>query len=262
MITLAALYHYPLKSGRARALTRAAISPAGLEHDRHWMVADADGRFITGRECPQLVLVDATPAADGIRFAAPGMPPLQVSRQGMTVAQGSEVWGTTFTAWQGAAHANAWFSEYLQRDVRLLWIGAAPARRVRHEAGIPLGFADGYPLLIISQAALKTLNADIGRPLPMLRFRPNLVLAGCEPHAEDHWQRIRIGTLEIELVKLCTRCVFTTIDPDTALKDPEQQPLRTLAKTRRQDKDVIFGMNALTRSSGELQIGMPVEILA
>lgn len=262
MTRLAALYHYPLKSGRARPLIASPLSPSGLAFDRHWMVADRTGNFLTGREHPKLVLIEATATSDGLSLHAPGMPPLHVANTAFSGQQETAVWRTEFAARNGASHADAWLSEYLQLPTQLLWIGEQSPRRVKDEAGIPLAFADGYPLLIISQGSLDVLNGHIGRKLPMLRFRPNLVISGCEPHAEDNWQRIRIGELEIELVKPCTRCVFTTIDPNTALKDAEKQPLKALAQTRRAGNEVIFGMNALCRSSGQLQVGMDVEILA
>lgn len=262
MTKLAAMYHYPLKSGRARPLVSSPVGPAGLAFDRDWMVADRDGKFLTGREQPKLVLIEANATAEGLSLHAPGMPPLHVANTAFGGQQDTAVWRTEFAARNGASHADAWLSEYLQLPAQLLWIGKQSQRRVKNEAGIPLGFADGYPLLIIGQGSLDALNQHIGRKLPMGRFRPNLVISGCAPHAEDHWQRIRIGELEIELVKPCTRCVFTTIDPNTALKDVEKQPLKALAQTRRSGNEVIFGMNALCRSGGQLQVGMDVEILA
>ncbi|MBE9610078.1 MOSC domain-containing protein [Chitinilyticum piscinae] len=258
---LSALYHYPLKSGRGQATAATTVSPQGLALDRQWMVGTADGQFLSARSCPELLLIDAQADAQQITLTAPGLPPVSVRNGEFSEQVDCEVWGTRFSGWRGAEHGDRWLSRYLQRDVQLYWAGAAPQRRVKHTSDVPLGFADGYPLLIIGQGSLNALNDTIGRKLPMQRFRPNLVIAGSDPYAEDRWKRIRIGEIDIELVKPCERCIMTTLDPMTAHPDPEQQPLRALSKLRRGEKGVIFGMNAIARGHGMLQAGMAVDIL-
>ena len=124
-----------------------------------------------------------------------------------------------------------------------------------------MAFADGFPLLLISQASLDDLSARVGRPLEMLRFRPNLVVQGSAAFAEDSWKRIRIGALEFEVVKGCSRCVLTTIDPQTGERSADREPLTTLKTYRERDGEVYFGQNLLPRGIGELQVGMPVEVL-
>ena len=122
-----------------------------------------------------------------------------------------------------------------------------------------VGFADGFPFLLISQASLDHLNRRLAAPLPMLRFRPNLVVSGCEPYAEDGWRHLRIGDLEFRVAKPCSRCIIPTIDPTTAQRSAE--PLRTLRGYRRRDNKVYFGQNLIHDALGRLEVGMPVEVL-
>jgi uncharacterized protein YcbX len=129
-----------------------------------------------------------------------------------------------------------------------------------HETDIT-SFSDGFPLLLISEASLEDLNQKLELPLSMQRFRPNLVVRGCAPYAEDEWRRIRIGSLEFDVVKPCSRCVITTIDPETGQRAQDGEPLRTLSLYRKQDNKVYFGQNLIHRGSGTLETGTEIEIL-
>lgn len=258
---LDALYHYPVKSMAGQRLDRALLTPQGLPFDRCWMVADARGHFVTGREYPELVLVTATPAPDGVTLAAAGRPALFVPNATFDTPTDTSVWGDDFQAWEGAGEADAWISSFIGAPLKFLWIGAHTTRRVRTESRMPLSFADGFPLLLIGQASLDDLCARIGRPLAMTRFRPNLVVSGVPPYAEDSWTRIRIGGAVLRIVKPCERCVFTTVDPVTGSRGLDQEPLRTLATYRRTPAGVIFGQNVVADSHAEIVPGMPVEVL-
>ena len=121
------------------------------------------------------------------------------------------------------------------------------------------GFADGYPILVVSEASLQDLNSKLVSPLPMNRFRPNILVKGCGPYAEDAWKRIKIGEIEMALVKPCARCVVTTIDKETLEKNKE--PLKTLSTYRKQKGGAMFGMNVIPLNEGEIKVGMNVEIL-
>lgn len=258
---LDALYHYPVKSMAGLRLDKAVLSQQGLPFDRCWMVADARGRFVTGREYPELVLVGASPTADGVTLSAAGRQALFVPNTAFDQPIDAMVWGDAFQAWEGATEADAWISGFIGAPLKLLWTGARTARRVRTESQVPLSFADGFPLLLIGQASLDDLCARIGRPLAMTRFRPNLVVSGAPPYAEDAWKRIRIGDAVLRIVKPCERCVFTTVDPDTGTRGLDQEPLRTLAGYRRTPAGVIFGQNVVADSEAEIIPGMPVEVL-
>lgn len=258
---LSALYRYPVKSMRGESLAASPVGPAGLPYDRTWMVAEENGRFVTGRTHPELVLVSATPSPGGVTLSAPGREELFVPNSAFTEAWPSSVWGCEFPAWRGATAADAWISAYLGTRLRFMWIGADTPRRVKTDTDIPLTFADGYPLLLIGQASLDELSARLGRPLAMTRFRPNLVVAGAAPFAEDGWQRIRIGGATFRIAKPCERCVFTTVDPDTGHKALNQEPLRTLATFRKAPEGVLFGQNVIAEGTTKLVVGMPVEVL-
>src|SRR5690606_19100508 len=122
-------------------------------------------------------------------------------------------------------------------------------------------FSDGFPFLLIGQASLDDLCARIGRPLEMLRFRPNLVVAGAAPYAEDDWKRIRIGALTFRVVKPCSRCAIPTIDLHTAERSADNEPLATLLGYRKRAGGVFFGQNLIAEGCGQLEVGMPVEVL-
>lgn len=259
---LAALYRYPLKSAAGQSLDQVQLTPSGLEEDRAWMVVEPDGRMITGRTDPRLVLIRAQPYAGGLRLSAAGQASVEVSRADMCAPFTTEIWRDGFAAWAGHAEADTWLSGFLERPVHLLYAGEAPARRRAYAPDLPLRFVDAYPLLLIGEGSLSDLNARLVRPVVMARFRPNLVIAGSEPFAEDDWRRIRIGEVEFEVSKPCERCAFITVDPVTGERSPIQEPLRTLARYRKTEAGVLFGQNLRPLNHGVLQPGMPVTVLA
>lgn len=262
-IRLSGLYVYPLKSAAAQALDVAVLQPRGLVHDRRWMVVDAQGEFITGREEPRLVMVRAHPQADDLRLSAPGMPDLLARptsrREHVTV------WRDRVDALAMTDDARAWISRFLGRECRLVFMDDSVQRPVDPAyaaAGDEVSFADAFPLLLIAEGSLAGLNARLDVPVPMLRFRPNLVVSGTEAHAEDGWKRIRVGEIEFDVVKPCVRCGFTTVMPETGVLDPRGEPLRTLATYRRGPKGVMFGQNLIARGVGTLRVGDAVTVLA
>jgi len=263
---LSSLHVYPVKSCAALSPASAAVEARGLRHDRRWMIVDADGRFLTGRQHPVLVLLQAQPADEGIALSAPGRAPLFVPQPDGTRRRRCTVWKDEVDAADAGDAAAAWLSDWLGTAARLVHMDAISRRAVSPKYGQPgneVGFADAYPILLISQASLDGLNARLAAPLPMLRFRPNLVVAGAAaPHAEDGWKRVRIGALEFDLVKPCTRCVFTTVDVERGDFDPGGEPLRTLKTYRRSGEGIVFGMNLIPRGAGTLARGDAVTVLA
>jgi len=263
---LTGLFMYPLKSAAGLSREKATVEPLGLEHDRRWMVVRPEGSFITGREVPSLVLVRAVPREGGLHLSAPGMPALQVPAPPEAAPRlDVTVWDDTCSAARAGEEADAWLSRYLGEPAALVHVDARMERAVDPRYAAPgdrVGFADGFPLLLISEASLTDLNQRLAHPVPMARFRPNLVVGGCDAFAEDGWRRLRIGEVELAAVKPCARCVFTTVDPESARPDPEQEPLRTLATFRRGAKgQVLFGQNVVVRRPGTLRVGDVVEVL-
>ena len=269
MPTLSALHIFPLKSCAPRTLDAAVVEPRGLAHDRRWMVLDAGGKFLTGRQQPRLTLVSATPQDGGLRLDAPDMPTLLVPLPPATGARvETAVWGAPVTPLLADSQAHNWISTFLGAPCQLVHMDAGCVRAVKAkyagqfgEDGDEVSLADAFPLLLISQAALDQLNSKLAQPLPMLRFRPNLVVAGTEPHAEDSWKRIRIGAIEFDVVKPCTRCVFTTVDLERGQFDPSGEPLRTLKTYRRSPDGITFGQNLIPRGSGTLRLGDALQVL-
>jgi MOSC domain-containing protein len=265
MPVLSRIFLYPIKSTRGLPLTRATVEPMGLAHDRRWMVVRPDGGFITGRESPALVRVSAVPSEGGLELSAPGRPGLRVpvppaDAPRLDVA----IWKERCSAARAGPEADRWFSESLGEPVVLVYVDARMERPVDPRYAGPeerVGFADAFPLLLLSRASVEELNRRLSRPVTVENFRPNLVVEGCEPFAEDSWRRLRVGSVELEVVKPCSRCVFTTVDPLTGMKATDGEPLRTLSGFRRMGGKVMFGQNALVRRPGTIQVGDPVELL-
>jgi uncharacterized protein YcbX len=263
--TLAALFVYPLKSGLGIALARSEVDRLGLRLDRAFMVVDAaTGLFVTQREEPRLARVVPALRGDALELRAAGAGAIRVAlRERDGPRRPVRVWRYAGDGIDQGDEAAAWLSELLGRPLRLVRVPRDHARRVNPEQiafDARTSFTDGYPFLLISQAALDGINARLAEPLPIGRFRPNLLVSGTAPHAEDGWRRIRIGSLELVLVKGCERCAITTVDPATGeRRGPE--PLRTLAGYRRREGAVFFGQNAVHLGPGTLEVGMPVEVL-
>lgn len=266
MLRLSALYRFPVKSLGGECLQRAAVGALGLAGDRRWMVVADSGRFLTQRQLPRMAQVTAR-WRDGVtlELRAPGQPSLTVAVPPADEAlREVTVWRDSLAAPDAGDAAAQWLSEFLGLDCRLVHVPEARARQVDLAYARPgdrVGFADGFPLLLIGQASLDDLAARVGRPLEMLRFRPNLVIDGAAPYAEDGWGRLRIGEVEFERVKPCSRCAIPTLDPHTGERSDDGEPLRTLATYRRDADGVYFGQNLIPRGSGVLEVGMPVELL-
>jgi uncharacterized protein YcbX len=257
-VQLSGLFVYPIKACAGIALERAAVVARGLALDRRYMLIDRSDRFVTQREVPRLCLVSTALEDSRLLLAAPGAPTLtlpQALDEAENERTGYQVWDDTGSALCHNA-GSRWFSDFLNDDVRLVYMPESERRAVnpkRARAGDIVSFADAYPFLVISEASLADLNSRLEAPLEMRRFRPNLVLAGCEPFAEDAFKTLSIGNVSFRAVKRCDRCAVTTVDPITGERGKE--PLRTLARYRQAEGKVWFGMNLIHDGSGELRLG-------
>ena len=258
------LFLYPIKGCRGIALRAGEVERRGLAGDRRWMVVDDTGRFVSQREHPRLALVDVAwgPGADSLALAAPDQPPCTLPRVWNDGPfREVEIWRNRVPA-RVHPGGSAWFSRVLGFPASAVYMPDEIERAVnpaRSRPGDIVSFADAYPLLVISEASLHELNARLAAPISMRRFRPNLVVAGASPFAEDTWTQIRIGGVVLRWAKPCDRCTVTTVDPDTGTRGKE--PLATLASFRRRDGAVWFGSNFIPDRFGPLQVGDPVEIL-
>ena len=263
---LGGLYRYPVKSCAPLPTEAAVVESRGLAQDRRWMVVDPSGKFITGRELPRLTLVRAEPAATGVlSLKAPGMAPVQVPIPEGGARLPVTVWKSGVSARPCDAAADAWLSEFLGQPVRLVHMADdvhRPMTSSHAQPGDEVSFADAYPLLLITRAAVDLLNTKLERPVSPLRFRPNMIVDGTPAHAEDGWSRIRVGEVEFEVGTACVRCVFTTVDPERGERDADGEPLRRLIGYRRGEEGVTFGRNLIPRTAGTIRLGDSVEVLA
>lgn len=262
---LAGLVVYPLKSARGIEVDAAEVTPTGLRHDRRWMVVDAAGRFVSQREDPRLGRVAPSLTPDRLRLEAPGLAPLVLPlATGDGPSQSVTIWGDEVEARSCGPEADAWTAALLGDDHRLVALAGDDARPVDPAYARPedrVSFADGYPFLLTSTESLRELNGRAGTRLEMARFRPNLVVDGTPPFAEDAWASIRIGDLTFRVVKPCVRCVVTTLDPSTG--EAGHEPLRTLATFRRTANGVTFGQNLLAdRTGAVVRVGDRFEVVA
>lgn len=262
MATLASVYRYPIKSCLPIAESRCQVTSEGLAGDRRYMVVKLDGQFITARTHPQLQRVSVSLHPQGLTLQAPGMPELEIcQRQFSGEPVATAVWSDSFTAPATHGDYDAWFTALLGEPARLLWLGET-SPRYRQKLGQRVSFADGYPLLLLTSASLADLNRRTPEPQQMSQFRPNLVVSGTLPFAEDGWQRIRIGEVEFQVAKPCSRCVMTTLNPEQGEYHPGREPLATLATYRMgADGEIYFGQNLIPLNEGWLAAGDPVEVL-
>jgi uncharacterized protein YcbX len=262
---LSGLYRYPLKSSAAEPLTTSSVGSMGLEGDRRWLVIDeASGRFLTQRLLGQMTQLTARYSASGaLTLMAPGRGPLDVAVPPMDAClRGVIIWSDTLRAPDAGDAAAAWLSDFLQRPCRLVYMPDDCFRPVKSDVPSDrVSFADGFPLLLIGRDSLTDLSRRVGRPLELLRFRPNLVITGAEPYAEDYWRRIRIGSTVFRIAGPCSRCIITTLDPEDGTRSADREPLKTLKDFRQHEGKVYFGQNLIPDSAGHLEVGMPVELL-
>jgi uncharacterized protein YcbX len=263
-LRLSALHIYPVKSCAPLAQEVAQVLPRGLAGDRRWMIVDPSGRFVTGRQQPRLTLIRAEPVECGLRLSAPGLETLTIAQPARCAPrQAVTVWRSEVDAPLADRAAAEWIGRFLGSPANLVYMDDAAVRAVDGSYGRPgdeVSFADGFPLLLIGEGSLAALNARLAAPVPMLRFRPNLVVAGATPHAEDGWKTVRVGNVEFEAVKPCSRCIFTTVIHDRGELDPSGEPMKSLKRYRTMPGGVMFGQNLIARGTGTIRVGDAVEV--
>jgi len=264
MLSVSELYIYPIKSLGGISLKTATLTDRGFRYDRRWMLVDMNNRFITQREFPVMSLLQVSLTEDGLKIQHKKNPgeslsiPFQPPGNNMIIV---EVWEDKCEAQLVSNETDEWFSDMLTLPCRLVYMPDSTNRKVDSNYAMNkdiTSFSDGYPMLIIGQSSLNDLNSRLPAPLPMNRFRPNIVFAGGEPYEEDAMEHFVINEINFFGVKLCSRCVITTIDQDEAAKAKE--PLKTLATYRMQDNNVYFGQNLLCKGEGEIHSGDIIEI--
>lgn len=269
MLKISELYIYPIKSLQGIAVKQARVTPTGFEHDRRWLLVDENNRFITQRECHEMTQLLVSIANEGLvithktkgdSFSVPFTTEPRADDCGSISVV---IWDDTCTAEYVSNEADEWFSRMLGMKCRLVYMPDT-TQRITDQRYAPEGaitsFADGFPYLIIGQASLDDLNTRLETPLPMNRFRPNLVFTGGAPYQEDRMGNFKINLIDFYGVKLCARCVMTTIDQDNAATGKE--PLKTLASYRLKNNKIMFGQNLIYSGDGFVSIGDQIELIS
>jgi len=266
MLQISELYIYPIKSLPGIPVTQARVTEKGFEYDRRWMLVDENNLFISQRETPQMTQLQVSIKNDGLHIKH------KTNGQLITIpfhalssdGQGEvTIWDDTCVAEYVSVEANEWFTNALGINCRLVYMPDDCKRIVdqRYAPGDSVtSFSDGYPFMIIGQASLDDLNSRLSEALPIERFRPNIVFTGGEPYEEDMMGNFTIGNINFYGVKLCARCVVTTINQQNASKGKE--PLKTLAKYRQRNNKLYFGQNLVHDGEGIITIGDELQTIS
>lgn len=264
-VSVSALVTYPVKSLAGNTHQQMSIGRLGPEGDRRWLLVNDRGEFVTQRQFPQLSLVSACVEAGELVLSERAVQPLRIGVNDV-IADGNavmvRVWRDEIAALDAGDVAALWCSRLAGVSLRLCYLADEEARSVDPDYGSPgdvVSFADGFPFLLINEASLSMLGEDAGQPLDMRRFRPNIVVSGADPFAEDEWRRLRIGDVEFDVVKPCSRCVIPSINPATG--EREADIMQVMKRYRRDDGVVYFGQNLIHRGTGSVAVGAGVTVL-
>lgn len=255
---------HPLKGARGFDVPEMDFDEMGPRFDRRWMVVGSDGTFVSQRGAPRLATVSARVDGGTLTLAAPGTEALAVPVAPQGGPTRVSVWSSVVEVRTVAPAADAWLSSMLGGPHRLVVMGEHDIRHTDplYADGHRVSFADGFPALVVTQGSVDELARRAGRSIPVERFRPNIVISGDSPHEEDFWRVFTVGGVRFGGVKLCARCKVTTLDQESGVRDPDREPLRTLARYRRIEGLVYFGLNAVHHGAGRISLGDPVEVLS
>ncbi|MBS1723208.1 MAG: MOSC domain-containing protein [Armatimonadetes bacterium] len=262
MGVVAGIFIYPVKSTHRVELTECQVERRGLKGDRRWMIVDGEGQFRTQRdEMTQLALLQATVTASGLRLAAPDRPSLDVATPSGNSVEVT-IWGDSVMATDAGDEAARWLTDYIGVESRLVRMPETTDRPVNLEFGREgdvVSFGDAFPILLANQASLDDLNARLDGPVPVTRFRANIMVDGFPALAEDAWTRVQIGPVSFRSPKMCGRCIVTTIDQDTGQRNGTE-PLTTLTSYRLQGQAAVFGKYLVPDGEGPIRVGDPVTV--
>jgi len=267
-LTVHSLFIYPVKGARAIGVSAFDLERRGPKGDRRWIIADEDGKFLAQRNCATLAQLVVEETDHGLQLRM-GSDEIFVERCRRGSRACVTVWKDNVDALSADDGASLWLTRALGRRAQLYYMDDQAERTTSGDwrAPSPVSFADAYPLLVTTTASLAALNAAMqktdGEAIGMDRFRPNIVIEGADPWAEDYWRMLKIGGAEIEFVKPCTRCVVTTRDQVTG-EGQGKEPLQALSRMRRSAQPglpgVLFGWNAIVRGMGEIKTGDAVNV--
>ena len=258
------LWIYPVKALRGVERSQSKMTRFGLEHDRRYMLARPDGTFITQRTHPQLATFDVVAGEAGFDVVSSSGERVSIPWNGVDGEPvEATIWKDTVPARFGHDRADDFFSRPVGEALRLVWMPDSTHRQTDlewSEEGDQVSFADGYPILILSEASVASINDRLEQPLPADRYRANVILAGPAAWEEDSWSHVHLGDVPIRVVKPCGRCIVTTTDQQTGERGKE--PMQTLATWRKQDGKVRVGMNCIPASEGGIiRVGDPITVI-
>jgi uncharacterized protein len=253
-IEVVGLNYYPIKSCGAVEVDEVTFSELGIEHDREWMLVGSKGQFLSQRTHPELAVVQTSIEGGSLITAAPGMGKLALSLECDPDAEIVPVnlWKKPGAGYNEGEEANGYFSDYLGKDARLLRVQQSRAIKpecVVEGASARTGFADGFPILLASADSLNTLNGQLGRPVTIDRFRPNIIVEGAPAYDEDFWREVQVGGLRAFIVRACARCPIPNIDQKVGELSKERPVTAALRATRLGidpvggEKGEFFGQN-------------------
>jgi len=257
LVTVTQLFRYPIKSFPGFAVDELPLVEGGPKGDRRWMLVEPSGRFITLRKIPDLYLFNVTEMEGQLKLTFPGHGEQQFDAaptEGTPIEV--TVWSDQVNAIEPYVEVSKWLSGCLDRPCKLVYVPDDQLRQVDldfAQAGDRVGFADGFPILVATEASLKQFNQWLTEPMSMIRYRPNIVLDGLEAWSEDHWQQLVHGDLTIDLVKPCSRCAIPTLKPDT--RERQLEVMQMLSEHRKQSGGVMFGVNGIHRQLTEVTLG-------
>ncbi|SHN18342.1 hypothetical protein SAMN04488057_109153 [Cyclobacterium lianum] len=255
---------FPIKSLAGISIPRSRVEISGFQYDRQWMLVDSEGKFLSQRTLPEMALFQVKLEADHLLLSHREY---ENTRLRLPVAMDSgerrkvRIWEDQVEASFIGKEADEWFSDLLHRKCHLVKMPANEKRWIPEKYQFRrehVGFADSMPFLIIGQSSLDDLNGRLETPVPMDRFRPNIVFSGADAFAEDTWDRFSIGPVNFKVTKPCARCIMTTVDQNTGRKGKE--PLHTLARYRRKENKIFFGQNLIALNEGDLAIGDLIDL--
>lgn len=262
-MVLSKIFVYPIKSAKGLDVSETFLHTSGPVTDRRWMLVDEEGTFLSQRKLPRMALIEPCFRGADLWVEAPGMSPLLISPwSGGGEWVSVRIWKDHLSLPHPDQRYSDWFSNFLGQQCRLVYLPDSVHRPVEPPFDDPkwrVSLADGYPLLLVTEASLALLNKRLPSPIGIERFRPNLVISDADAHDEDDWTDIRIGSVELAIAKPCARCSTVLVDPETAQVGVE--PLKTLTEYRRRPNGVMFAQNALVVRPGRLQVGAPVEVI-
>lgn len=261
-IIVSGLSIYPIKSCQGIKQNSTLVERFGLENDRRWMVVDEHSVMITLRKFSKMCLIQVLLTKSGLVLKSNDMADLSIIKPTHSKKVMVKVWDDECQAFDAGDEAANWLSHFLSKKCRLVYFPEDEFRQVDlsyARKGDKTAFSDGFPLLLISQESLDDLNSRLNQPITMERFRPNIVVSGCDAFAEDTWKKIRIGDSVFRIVKPCSRCVIPSINIETAVR--EEEPLKSLSSYRKRDNKILFGQNVIADDIGKIALGMPLEIV-